>query len=178
MNEQARGPRRGPTGTPRPRRGPLERWYGKTGTPRPRRGPSVTPRPRRGPSVTPRPRGLPLGFLNRRLKAMRENIDLSKGRPRIGFGGTPMPTRRGPRPIVPSKGRNRLLMDQAGQALSGAVQKANEQARGNARRNQLIAEGEATRAGNKGMAVTKKAVGHNDFRKGGLTLSVVNNLKK
>ena len=59
-----------------------------------------------------------------------------------------------------------------------AKQRMNEQARGNARRNLLIAEGEATRAGNKGMAVTKKAVGHNDFRKGGLTLSVVNNLKK
>ena len=52
------------------------------------------------------------------------------------------------------------------------------QNRGNARRDQLIAEGEATRAGNKGMAVTKKAVGHNDFRKGGLTLSIVDNLKK
>ena len=35
-----------------------------------------------------------------------------------------------------------------------------------------------SRRGNKGMVVTKKAIGENDFRKGGLTLSTVNNLKK
>ena len=132
--------------------------------------------PRRGPSVAPRPRGLPLGFLNPRGGRKGEGLfrsrrDLVKGQPRRGFGGTPMPTRRGPS-VTPRQRAN----IEASQRLQ--VQKANEQARGNARRNQLIAEGEATRAGNKGMAVTKKAVGHNDFRKGGLTLSVVNNLKK
>ena len=37
---------------------------------------------------------------------------------------------------------------------------------------------QAQRVGNKGMAVTKKAIGHNEFRKGGLTLSIVDNLKK
>ena len=43
----------------------------------------------------------------------------------------------------------------------------------------MIAEGEATLPrGNKGMVVTKKAIGANDFRKGGLTLSTVDNLKK
>ena len=36
---------------------------------------------------------------------------------------------------------------------------------------------QAQRVGNKGMAVTKKAIGENDFRKGGLTLSTVDNRK-
>ena len=164
MNEQARGPRRGPSVTPRPR-ATLDQTTIATHE-----------RPRRGPSVAPRPRGLPLGFLNPRGGRKGEGLfrsrrDLVKGQPRRGFGGTPMPTRRGPS-VTPRQRAN----IEASQRLQ--VQKANEQARGNARRNQLIAEGEATRAGNKGMDVTKKAVGHNDFRKGGLTLSIVDNLKK
>ena len=36
---------------------------------------------------------------------------------------------------------------------------------------------QAQRVGNKGMAVTKKAIGENDFREGGLTLSTVDNRK-
>ena len=36
---------------------------------------------------------------------------------------------------------------------------------------------QAQRVGNKGMFVTKKNIGKNDFRKGGLTLSTVDNRK-
>ena len=90
----------------------------------------------------------------------------------------PRPTiRQGPFTNRPF-GQQSKQEQQMRKAMLAAVQRTNEQARGNARRDQLIAEGEATRAGNKGMAVTKKAIGHNDFRKGGLTLSIVDNLKK
>lgn len=120
---------------------------------RPRPFPWQPRGPRRGPRVTPRPfrprpGGIPRDFMRGFTKKTWAN---------------------------PATSRPEQQMRDA--AIS-SLRKVNEQARGNARRDQLIAEGEATRAGNKGMAVTKKAIGHNDFRKGGLTLSIVDNLKK
>ena len=106
-------------------------------------------RPRPFPGFPRRPRGMP-------------------GRPMPFVSGPPRGARRGPRvtprPSIPKDFLKRLQTMQGNPATS--------------RRGQMIAEGEATRAGNKGMAVTKKAIGENDFRKGGLTLSTVNNLKK
>ena len=105
--------------------------------------------PRRGPRVTPRP--------------------ISLLSPTRGLGGSSVRVDR-PTPI-----------NMAGQALRRQLARQGLQAKPTttSRRDQMIAEGEATLPrGNKGMVVTKKAIGANDFRKGGLTLSTVDNLKK
>jgi hypothetical protein len=111
----------------------------------------------------------------------------------------PFPPRRRPNPFVsgpPRGGRRRTTPDVVGipnstratqvapRWANPAMSKAEAQMRAKAKRlmkadlsNRLQAR-PFGRAGNKGMAVTKKAIGYNDFRKGGLTLSIVDNLKK
>ena len=120
------------------------------GRPRPFPGfPRGVRPPRRGPRVTPRP--------------------ISLLSPTRGLGGSSVRVDR-PTPI-----------NMAGQALRRQLARQGLQAKPTttSRRDQMIAEGEATLPrGNKGMVVTKKAIGANDFRKGGLTLSTVDNLKK
>ena len=120
------------------------------GRPRPFPGfPRGVRPPRRGPRVTPRP--------------------ISLLSPTRGLGGSSVRVDR-PTPI-----------NMAGQTLRRQLARQGLQAKPTttSRRDQMIAEGEATLPrGNKGMVVTKKAIGANDFRKGGLTLSTVDNLKK
>tara|TARA_R100000742_G_C4232072_1_gene53429 strand:- start:56 stop:523 length:468 start_codon:yes stop_codon:yes gene_type:complete len=123
------------------------------------------------------------------------------GRPQIPrpFPGRPRPfprpfpgrPSRRPNPFVsgpPRGGRRRTTPDvvRATQVAPRWANPAAEQAlrRAMAERQQRNAAKQfqqgslqAQRVGNKGMAVTKKAIGQNDFRKGGLTLSTVDNRK-
>ena len=127
------------------------------GRPRPFPGfPRGVRPPRRGPRVTPRPmpfpppRRRPSPFVSGPPRGGRI-ID-----PRIMFGG-------------PRRGLGGSSM--AGRALRKAMAERN---------NMQVSEPITQRArrGNRGMSVTKIAIGENDFRIGGLTLSTVNNLKK
>ena len=89
----------------------------------------------------------------------RRGTPISFPQPFPGLGGLPRRRPTGfPRP-TPSRDMRRILADRQRQIIQ---------------RQGL----QAQRVGNKGMAVTKKAIGHNEFRKGGLTLSIVDNLKK
>jgi len=108
-------------------------------------------RPRPFPGF-PRPRPRPMPFPPPRRRPPTRD-------PRIMFG----------RPVPPRRGLG--VSSMAEQALRRAVAQKNQ--RDAARQFNL----QAQRAGNKGMAVTKKAIGENDFRKGGLTLSTVDNRK-
>ena len=115
-------------------------------------------RPRPFPGL-PRPRPMPFPFPPRRGRRGPQ-IDPRRGTP-VSF---PIRLPRGSRFANPPTSR-------AEQALRRAIAQQNQ--RDAARQFNL----QAQRAGNKGMAVTKKAIGKNDFRKGGLTLSTVDNRK-
>ena len=104
-------------------------------------------RPRPFPGF-PRPRPRPMPFPPPRRRPPTRD-------PRIMFG----------RPVPPRRGLGGSSM--AEQALRRAIAQQNQRQQGL----------QAQRVGNKGMAVTKKAIGQNDFRKGGLTLSTVDNRK-
>jgi hypothetical protein len=102
------------------------------------------------------------------------------GRPRP-FPGLPRP-RPMPFPFPPRRGRRgpqidpRRRFDMAMRAK--LAQKNQRDAARQFQSNIIRQQGlQAQRVGNKGMAVTKKAIGENDFRKGGLTLSTVDNRK-
>jgi len=89
--------------------------------------------------------------------------------PRKMFG-SPVPPRRGPQ----IDQRRRFDM-----AMRARVNAENRR-RAAERNNMQVSEPITQRAamGNKGMFVTKKNIGVNDFRKGGLTLSITDNKKK
>ena len=117
------------------------------------------------------------------------------GRPRP-FPGRPMPR---PMPFPPPRGRRRpptrdprrgtpvsfpIRLPRGSRFANPAMSRQEQDMRrmlaerqqSNAAR-QFQRNLQAQRVGNKGMAVTKKAIGENDFRKGGLTLSTVDNRK-
>tara|TARA_R100001015_G_scaffold17746_1_gene10026 strand:- start:207 stop:644 length:438 start_codon:yes stop_codon:yes gene_type:complete len=107
------------------------------------------------------------------------------GRPQIPrpFPGRPMPRpmpfppprrgRRGPQ-IDPRRPRFAQPISKQERDMRRMIAERARQFQGNIIRQQGL---QAQRVGNKGMAVTKKAIGENDFRKGGLTLSTVDNRK-
>ena len=118
------------------------------------------------------------------------------GRPQIPrpFPGRPMPR---PMPFPPPRGRRRpptrdprrgtpvsfpIRLPRGSRFANPATSKQEQDMRrmlADRQRQIIQRQGlQAQRVGNKGMAVTKKAIGHNEFRKGGLTLSIVDNLKK
>ena len=111
-------------------------------------------RPRPFPGF-PRPRPRPMPFPPPRRRPPTRD-------PRIMFG----------RPVPPRRGLGGSSM--AEQALRRAMAERNQR---DAARQFQQGSLQAQRVGNKGMAVTKKAIGENDFRKGGLTLSTVDNRK-
>ena len=110
------------------------------------------------------------------------------GRPRP-FPGRPMPR---PMPFPPPRGRRRpptrdprIMFGRPARGFANPAMSRQERdmrrmlaerQQSNAAR-QFQRNLQAQRVGNKGMAVTKKAIGENDFRKGGLTLSTVDNRK-
>ena len=102
------------------------------------------------------------------------------GRPRP-FPGRPMPR---PMPFPPPRGRRRpptrdprIMFGGPRRGLGGSSMAEQALRRAMAERQGQGIQTQRAAMGNKGMAVTKKAIGENDFRKGGLTLSTVDNRK-
>ena len=83
--------------------------------------------------------------------------------------GRPVPPRRGPQID------QRRRFDMAMRARVDAENRRRAAEFNNMQVSEPITQ--RARMGNKGMSVTKKAIGENDFRKGGLTLSTVDNRK-
>jgi len=117
-------------------------------------------RPRPFPG-RPMPRPMPFPPRRRRPPTRDPRFGRLVGRPRIGDN----PLLK----ALPRRGLGNASMTE--RALRKAMAERN-----NMQVSQPITQRAAM--GNKGMAVTKKAIGENDFRKGGLTLSTVDNLKK
>ena len=126
---------------------PMRGGGGRPQIPRPFPG-----RPRPFPGFPrPRPRPMPFPFPPRRVRR-----------------GPQIDPRRFANPATSKQERDMRRM------IAQQQRDAARQFQGNIIRQQGL---QAQRVGNKGMAVTKKAIGENDFRKGGLTLSTVDNRK-
>tara|TARA_R110000796_G_scaffold187606_1_gene304539 strand:- start:1400 stop:1837 length:438 start_codon:yes stop_codon:yes gene_type:complete len=133
------------------------------------------------------------------IKAHRGRIvyEGGGGRPRGGVGKPqiprpirggrprPFPFPRRPNPFGPPRGGRRrpridprIMFGGPRRGLGGSSMAGQALRRAMAERQGQGIQTQRAAMGNKGMSVTKKAIGENDFRKGGLTLSTVNNLKK